>query len=363
MAFWRTYRHCFLLVAIVAVAAGARLYQLGQTSLWYDEVVTMRLARTDSPTAMLKLLADIDATRAPLHPILLQGWLAIFGTSDVAGRAFSCLCGIVTVAAVFWVGLHAFDRVTALWASWLCALSPLLIYYSRETRMYALLVLVTCLAWGCLFAHARHAARWRLGLYGLCLIALGYTHPLGLLMASTIGLAAILFHRALGISRRGVDFHAHRRHSCLASMARAVLRPRAGVGNGRALAAISVRNADRFHRRKLCGARPYFVVDRIWIAGRSATREWPRPGRLHADRNVRLALLMAGDSTARALRLLAGWSSDLWTCTLHALRGAGVFDLGGTRAGKAAVFLGFALAAGAVRSRVRCSGTRSTALI
>jgi uncharacterized membrane protein len=201
--FRRRYRELFLLSVILVVATVARLYQLGQTSLWYDEVVTMRLARTESPEALLKLLAEIDATRAPLHPILLQGWIALFGPSDVSGRAFSCLCDIITVAVVFWVGLRAFDRVTALWASWLCALGPLLIYYSRETRMYALLVLVTCLAWGCLFANARNSQPWRLGLYGLCLIALGYTHPLGLLMAGSIALAAVLFHRAFGISWRG----------------------------------------------------------------------------------------------------------------------------------------------------------------
>jgi mannosyltransferase len=201
--FWRKYRELILLIAILAAASVARLSQLGQTSLWYDEVVTMRLARTESPTALLKLLNKIDATRAPLHPILLQGWIEIFGPSDVSGRAFSCLCGVFTVALVYWVGLKAFDGVTALWASWLCALSPLLIYYSRETRMYALLVLVTCLAWGCLFAHARSPRAWALGLYGLCLIALGYTHPLGLLMAGTIGLAAVLFRRAFGISWRG----------------------------------------------------------------------------------------------------------------------------------------------------------------
>jgi mannosyltransferase len=201
--FWRRHRELIVLMAILLIASVTRMFQLGQTSLWYDEVVTMRLARTEGPEALLHLLTEIDATRAPLHPLLLQEWVAIFGPSGVAGRAFSCVCGIVTVAIVYWVGLRAFDGVTALWACWLCALSPLLIYYSRETRMYALLVLITCLAWGFLFAQARSPRPWRLGCYGLCLIALGYSHPLGLLMAGAIGLAAVLFRRAFGISKRG----------------------------------------------------------------------------------------------------------------------------------------------------------------
>jgi 4-amino-4-deoxy-L-arabinose transferase-like glycosyltransferase len=199
---WWKHQGLVLVLAIVLAAAVLRVFQLGRTSLWYDEVVTMRLARTESVAALLKLLDEIDATRAPLHPVLLQSWVALFGPSDVSGRAFSCLCGILTVALVYWVGLQAFDRATGFSACWLCALSPLLIYYSREARMYALLVLITCVGWGCLFANARSPRTWKLGLYGLCLTALGYTHPLGLLMVGALGSAALLCHQSFGISWR-----------------------------------------------------------------------------------------------------------------------------------------------------------------
>ncbi len=192
-----------LLMAILLAASVVRLVQLGQSSLWNDEVVTMRLARTQGPSALLGLLQEIDATRAPLHPLLLQRWIALLGPADLSGRAFSALCGIVTVALVYWIGLETFDRATGLWASWLCALSPLLVYYSREVRMYALLVLLTCLGWGCLFAQRRAPRPWWLWVYGLSLIALGYTHPLGLLMVAALGLASVLNHRAFGISWRG----------------------------------------------------------------------------------------------------------------------------------------------------------------
>ena len=127
----------------------------------------------------------------------------MLGPSDLAGRAFSALCGIVTVALIYWVGLTAIDRATGLWASWLCALSPLLVYYSREVRMYALLVLLTCLGWGCLFSQRRSPRPWWLWVYALCLIALGYSHPLGILMMAALGLASVLNHRAFGISWRG----------------------------------------------------------------------------------------------------------------------------------------------------------------
>jgi mannosyltransferase len=192
-----------LLVAILLFASVIRLFHLGQSSLWYDEVVTMRLARTENPAALCRLLSQIDATRAPLHPLLLQGWITLFGHSDTSGRGFSVLCGIVTVGVVYWIGFQAFNATTGIWASWLCALSPLLVYYSREIRMYMWLVVVTCVAWGLLFSHARSPHRAQLVLYALALICMVYSHPLGLLMVVALGMASSLFHRALQISWRG----------------------------------------------------------------------------------------------------------------------------------------------------------------
>jgi mannosyltransferase len=192
-----------LLVVVLLITSVLRLYHLGQSSLWYDEVVTMRLAKTESPSSLLQLLGQIDATRAPLHPLVLQGWVKLFGPSDYSGRAFSVLCGIITVGLVYWIGLQAFNASTGLWAAWLCALSPLLVYYSREARMYTWLTLVTCLAWGLLFSYARSPRPWRLVLYGFSLVALMYSHPLGLLMVSALGLVSIVFRQAFQMSWRG----------------------------------------------------------------------------------------------------------------------------------------------------------------
>ncbi len=160
----------------------------------------MRLARTENPLALVNLLSEIDATRAPLHPLVLQAWVTLFGPSDSSGRALSVLCGLMTIGIVFWIGLTAFDRKTALWASWLCAISPLLVYYSREARMYIWLVLVTCLTWGCLLSRASAPRFWKQIAYVFCQIALVYSHPLGLLMVCALGLASLLFRREFQIS-------------------------------------------------------------------------------------------------------------------------------------------------------------------
>lgn len=182
----------WVLAAIVVVAAGLRGYQLGRLSFWYDEVVTMRLARAGNPGALVDRLFQIDATRAPLHPLLLQAWVNAFGSSEAAARSLSVVCGIATVVLVFEIGRAAFDAETGLWAAWLAALSPILIVYAREARMYAWLVLVTCLCWRLLLG-LRHAFSTTKGAaFAISLIALAYSHPLGLLMVATLALAGLI---------------------------------------------------------------------------------------------------------------------------------------------------------------------------
>ena len=177
---------------IALVAAGLRFYQLGRLSFWYDEVVTMRLARAASPRELLDRLFEIDATRAPLHPLLLQVWLRVFGTSEAAARSFSVLCGIATVVVVYQIARDAFGTRTGLHAAWLAALSPILVVYSREARMYAWLVLVTCLCWRLLLELRRAFTVSKAAAYVCCLTALVYSHPLGLLMLAALALAGLL---------------------------------------------------------------------------------------------------------------------------------------------------------------------------
>jgi mannosyltransferase len=218
---WLKPSHWLTLVGILILATALRTWNLGELSFWYDEVVTMRLAKASSIPALFDRLFQIDATRAPLHPLLLHGWVRIFGASEGSSRALSVLCGVGAVGLIYLSGALVFDRVSGLWSAWLAAISPLLVYYSREARMYSWLVLMTCLSWGLLFsigkvtrstcrdrADSDEPARAEVMLqppqktgyplrillaYSLSLTALLYSHPLGLIMAGTLALASLLY--------------------------------------------------------------------------------------------------------------------------------------------------------------------------
>ncbi|GIW87939.1 MAG: hypothetical protein KatS3mg108_2263 [Isosphaeraceae bacterium] len=193
-------RELAALIGLLAVAAVVRFAGLGRASLWYDELVSYQVAAEATPLAALERLHRTDATRAPLHPLMLQGWFRVFGTSVPAGRALSAVCGVALVAVVFLLGRCLFDDGRAAWwAAGLTTFSPPLVYYARELRMYALLVLVSALGW--LVAALRGQwTRWRTLLYVFLVVALGYTHPLGGLMIAALAVFVALDRRNNGLN-------------------------------------------------------------------------------------------------------------------------------------------------------------------
>jgi 4-amino-4-deoxy-L-arabinose transferase-like glycosyltransferase len=198
---WRG-RELLALVAILLVASGTRFYEIGRASLWFDEVITMRVARAGSPGAVLEQLRSLDGTRAPLHPLLLAGWMNLFGTSEAGGRSLSAVLGVITVFVIYGLGRAAFDSRTGLWSAWLAALCPPLIYYSREVRMYSWLVLLTCVSWLLFLSFRRSTGRSRCALYALLLASLAYSHPVGLFMIVAHGVAYLFVRKRLELDLR-----------------------------------------------------------------------------------------------------------------------------------------------------------------
>jgi mannosyltransferase len=180
---------------ILVVATLLRFAWLNRHSLWFDEVVMMRLALAPDLPALLELLPRIDAVGAPLYAVILHVWSGLFGPSELAARALGASMSVATVAAACWVGAVAYNRRVGLWCAWLVAVCPLEIQYAQEVRMYAFLGLVTCLCWGCLFSFRRSAPRWKQAAFALGLIVLVYTHSLGGLMVVALAIGYALDRR------------------------------------------------------------------------------------------------------------------------------------------------------------------------
>lgn len=185
-----------LLLAILALALGLRLYRLDAQSLWNDEGTSVALAQRDLATITENASHDIHP---PLYYYLLHYWVKTAGTSEFAARALSAGIGTLAVAATYALARRLLAGPAALLAALIAALSPFQVYYAQEARMYILATLLGLLLmlaahdlWAAWAAGDRRLLSWHAGLFALAGIATLYTHYYGatLLLAVNLGFAA-----------------------------------------------------------------------------------------------------------------------------------------------------------------------------
>ena len=166
------------------MAAVLRFVQLGAPSLWVDESFTWGMAAVGQKLTPGELLENVHG---PLYTLIVHLWCGLAGTGEAALRTPSAVCGVLTVPALVWLSWRWLGRETAGWAAWLGALSPFLVWYSREARPYAMLMLLVCVSSALMLELSRMASLRRGALYFLSVAvgvlaapAFGFVLPLHL---------------------------------------------------------------------------------------------------------------------------------------------------------------------------------------
>jgi mannosyltransferase len=131
------------LIALTALAAALRLPTLGAQSLWLDEVLTGNLAR-GSLGDLFHVVAQQEAN-PPLFYLAEWLWTRVAGTSELALRLPSAVCGIALVPVAWGIGRRLGGQRAAVALAALVAVHPLLLYYSQEARGYAAVALACAL--------------------------------------------------------------------------------------------------------------------------------------------------------------------------------------------------------------------------
>lgn len=129
-------RFAVALIAAGAVAAMLLSLCIGlKQSVWFDEAYSILLAKQS--WEQLLYLTSID-THPPLYYLLLKAWAAVFGWSELALRSLSVLAlgGSILVGGL--LVRRLFGVKAALIAVAMMVLSPFLLRYGFEIRMYAL---------------------------------------------------------------------------------------------------------------------------------------------------------------------------------------------------------------------------------
>ena len=131
-------------LTLLLVAFALRLAWLGGASYWYDEAYVW-WAASHLSLRHLVALSQYEIV-PPLHTLFLRGWIPLTGETEFALRYPSLLAGMVVVAAGAGLARRLVPRRRAEpWLLLLFALSPPLLWASREARMYGFALAFTLL--------------------------------------------------------------------------------------------------------------------------------------------------------------------------------------------------------------------------
>lgn len=151
-------REAAVLVAILIVAAGLRFGFLSSRGWWFDEARTVETAALDLPGLLRHVLAT--DVHPPLYYVVVSMWSRVAGTGEAGLRSLSATLGVVAVWLAYAASARLLSVRVGLVAAALAAVNPMLVWFSLEARMYALLIVLG--GWSFLsFAHALEDPRGR----------------------------------------------------------------------------------------------------------------------------------------------------------------------------------------------------------
>lgn len=168
----------FLLILLLA--AGLRIAGITFDSLWLDEGYQTMVDAYGQPlpdftvvpdkpyrfqfgaprpvSEVLQRFRQVDPLCPPLHAVLLNRWMTVFGGSDAAVRALSVVFSLGALSVSYAAVYVVFGARAAMLTGLIQALSPFDIHYAQEARMYSLLCFCACVSMGALLVLSR---RWQ----------------------------------------------------------------------------------------------------------------------------------------------------------------------------------------------------------
>ncbi|MEX1073169.1 MAG: glycosyltransferase family 39 protein [Chloroflexota bacterium] len=128
----------------MALAAGLGVLQLGAESLWLDESSSVAIA-SRAPADLWTHLTRVELNGSAYY-LLLSGWMALFGQTEVAIRSLSVVFAVATVPVIYATGRLLFDRWVAVAATLVLVTSAFVVSYEQEARAYAMALFLTSLS-------------------------------------------------------------------------------------------------------------------------------------------------------------------------------------------------------------------------
>ncbi len=144
--------HKNLLLLLILIAFGLRIWGLAEHNIWWDEGIGIWLSRMPAVEIVRWTAGDVHP---PLYYLLLRGWRLVAGEGEFLLRFPSVLFSTLAVALIYRLGRALNGHRTGLLAALILTLSRFAVIWAQEIRMYAPAATMTT---GVLWASARF---WR----------------------------------------------------------------------------------------------------------------------------------------------------------------------------------------------------------
>lgn len=163
----------FVLLVSLGVFTAISLATIASSSIWFDEAFGAYLIRFDFWHVAVYTASDVHP---PLYYWFLKLWGMLFGTDEFALRSMSVLFAGVAIVFGFLIAKRLFGRQAAWLGLVLMVLSPMLVRYGQEMRMYTLVTAIAFAATYALIVATESKRRLHWVIYGI-LVGLGmWTH-------------------------------------------------------------------------------------------------------------------------------------------------------------------------------------------
>lgn len=173
--------HWAVFGVILILAAISRARGLGQESVWFDECFSVYYLKHGSLAAALAEFQEGNPQVQPLYAILLYCYSGVAGTSVLALRYFSVICGMIAIVQTYHLGRLVYDRTTGLIAAAIMGSVTFFVYHSQEMRMYSLMLVIGIASATAFVYLMRGPNRVAWVVHGLATLAMAWTHAAGLL--------------------------------------------------------------------------------------------------------------------------------------------------------------------------------------
>jgi 4-amino-4-deoxy-L-arabinose transferase-like glycosyltransferase len=128
-----------ILIPILLGGAALRFFTLKHESLWFDELYVVWARRMP----FREIIPEIfSSEHPPVFNIIGYFW-EVLGHNEFWVRSLSAAIGTITIFAVYLTGKELISRRVGLWAAAFAAVSPMLVWYSREATSYAWVILIS----------------------------------------------------------------------------------------------------------------------------------------------------------------------------------------------------------------------------